>query len=840
MAGWYSSRRMSDSRRLDDSPGREPTTPVPSARVRRRVPRRLFVALAVVLGVCGMQFARFALEVRAFTERRATGPAWAFPSRVWSDALVLERGRSLPEGYLRDHLELRGYRKVGIPRLPGEWAPAPGGVVLALRGFPVSFDPPVARHAAPPPGPERVRVRIVNGRIVGVHRVGAIAGFARPDSLHAPCLEPVLIATVSDSDRVFRQWVPLARMPRALRLAVIASEDRRFRQHWGLDLKGNFRALATNLRAGGVRQGASTITQQLARGMFLGSERTMGRKLQEMAIAVGLEILLTKEQILEMYLNSVYLGRMGAMGGAGTRGIAGVGEAAWRMYGVPVDSLTLGQCATLVGTIPAPNLYSPLRRPDHAIRRRWSVLHDMLETGVLDSAVAFATVGEPLGVRPSPAPEDRFPSSVSAIKQELASQIPKGALEHWGLDVFTSIDPVWQARAERELTRGVQAQEGWRGRASAPLEGAFVLLDAGSGEVRALVGGRGDAPSQFNHVTQAKRQPGSAIKPVVYAAALDPRRGKPSFTPGSTVSDLRADFDTPEGPWRPRNDEGDYHDTVTLAKALAKSLNLATADLVQRIGAGTVSEYCERFGLGRPEAVASIGLGTHEVTPLALAGAYTVFPNGGWRREPRLVRAVRDGLGHSMGLRPRPRVEVLPAPTAALTRGLLEDVVIFGISNPLRSQYGFTRPCGGKTGTTNDYHDAWFVGFTPELAAAVWVGYDTPASLSRAASKVALPIWAGVMNALLEGFPATDFPPRDDIALAWIDPFAGGLARADCPAPLRVPFMVGTAPTAACSRDHTADWLAIHSAQLSDSLARAVADSTARADSIRAGRDDFQ
>ena len=809
-------------------------------RVSRRRLGWVLVVLLLLLALSGALFARFALQVRGFTERRTTGPAWAFPSRVWSDALVLERGRPLPEGYLREHLQLRGYRQVPTPRAPGEWRPVAGGFEAVLRGFPVSLDPPIAGHAPHAPGPERVRVRVAGGRITQVQRFGALHGFARPDSAHAPAFEPVLIATVSDSDRVYRQWVPLARIPRALRLAVIASEDRRFRQHWGIDLKGNFRALATNVRAGGVRQGASTITQQLARGLFLGSERTMARKLQEMAIAVGLEILLTKEQILEMYLNSVYFGRMGAMGGAGTRGIAGVGEAAWRMYGVPVDSLDLGQCATLVGTIPAPNLYSPLRRPDHALRRRWSVLHDMLETGVLDSTVAYATAGLPLGVRPTPAPEDRFSSCVSAAKQELSAQLSKDALEHWGLEVFTTIDPVWQARAERELTRGVQAQEGWRGREREALQGAFVLLDAPSGEVRAIVGGRTDAPSQFNRVTQAKRQPGSAIKPIVYSAALDPRRGNPRFTPGSTVSDLRREFDTPEGPWKPRNDEGDYHETVTLAKALAKSLNLATADLVQRIGPNAVSAYAERFGLGRPAPVASIGLGTQEVTPLALTGAYTVFPNAGWRREPRIVRAVRNGFGRAVALRARPRIDVLPEPTAALARGLLEDVVIFGISYPLRAQYGFTRPCGGKTGTTNEYRDAWFVGFTPELAAAVWVGYDTPASLSRAASKVALPVWAGVMNALLEGFPATDFAPRKDIVLAWIDPYSGGLARGDCPSPLRVPFLVGTAPTAACSRDHSADWEAIHAAQFADSLGRAAADSTARADSLRARESDKQ
>ena len=307
------------------------------------------------------------------------------------------------------------------------------------------------------------------------------------------------------------------------------------------------------------------------------------------------------------------------------------------------------------------------------------------------------------------------------------------------------------------------------------------------------------------------------------------------MTPASTVPDLRRTFDTPEGPWEPRNDEGEYHATVTLAKALTKSLNLATANLVEKIGAATVSRYAERFGLGRPEAVASIGLGTHEVTPLALTDAYTVFANGGWRREPTPVRAVLDGHGVPVVLPERKRLDVLPEDAAVIARGMLEDVVIFGISYPLRAEYGFTRPCGGKTGTTNDYRDAWFVGFTPELAAGVWVGYDQPQSLARPAAKVALPVWARVMNRLLVGFPATDFPRRRDVKQVWIDPYTGGLARGDCPSPLRVDFIAGSEPAKPCPRDHAADWAAIHARAEADSLASAARDSVARADSAVAG-----
>ena len=534
--------------------------------------------------------------------------------------------------------------------------------------------------------------------------------------------------------------------------------------------------------------------------------------------------LLGKDRILEMYLNSVYFGR------DEHGGIAGVECAAQRFFGVPVDSLSLAQAALLVGVIPAPNLYSPLRRPEQALRRRAVVLHDLFEVGAIDSATMVSAAAEPLVLRPRAPHEDRFPSFLSTVRQYAARHLPTGALEGWGLDVVTTVDPVWQSIAERSLAEGVAVQDSRHARE--PLEGAFVLLDAPTAAIRAIVGSVDPGPGEFNRATMALRQPGSAIKPVVYSAALDPHRGGTVFTPGDTVNDMRHEFATPEGPWKPRNDEGDYHESVTLTKALAKSLNLATANLVQRLTPEAVSRYAERFGLGRPPAVASIGLGTHEVTPLALTDAYTVFANGGWRREPTPLARVIDARGHAIALPERARLDVLPEPVAALARGMLEDVVTFGISYPLRADFGFTRPCGGKTGTTNDYHDAWFVGFTPELTAGVWVGYDTPRSLERPAAQVALPVWATIMNRVLEGFPATPFPPRRDETVAWIDPWTGGLARGDCPSPLRVAFLTGTEPRAACTRDHAADWDRLRAEAAADSVAAAHGDSTAAADSL--------
>ena len=804
----------------DTGPGARGTSPLAPlwARARARPRRSAALAGLVVLALATLAgFVHLAIEVRVLRARHATGPSWSFPSRVYSDGVALAPGRACPETYLRAQLEARGYREVATAGAPGEYATVPGGLEIVLRGFAATRDPDGGG------GPQRVRLRLAGGRLATVQRLGGLDGAAPPDASRPPRLEPMAIALLADEHRVLRTWVPLARIPLALREAVVAAEDRRFRQHWGLDLRGNFRALVSNVQAGGVRQGGSTITQQLARGLFLDRERTLGRKLSEAVIAVGLEALLSKDEILEMYLNSVYWGQNGS------GGVAGVAEAARWYFDAPVESLDVARSALLAGIIPAPNAYSPFRDLRLATARRNAVLGDMAVTGVLDAATAARLRAAPLVVRRGPPPPNLFPSYVGYVRQHLAEHLPRGAAEHWGLSVFTTLDLVWQAEAEQGLAAGVDSLERWSGRGSQPLQGAFVALDPATGYVRAVVGGRAAGTGDFNRATQAHRQTGSAIKPVVYAAALDPGRGAPRFNPGSTVPDLRREFAAGDTVWKPHNDRDEYHPEVTLAKALAKSLNVATANLVEAIGAGQVARYAERFGLGKLKPVASIGLGTNEATLLALTGAYSVFPGRGARHDPAPVRAVLDAAGQDLLPHAAPVVQVLPPATADLMTGLLEDVVTFGVSYPLRSVYGFLRPAGGKTGTTNDYYDAWFVGFVPDLVAGAWVGYDTPRTLQRPAAEVALPIWAGIMSALLKDFPAEPFPGDAGLTLAWIDPWTGLLARAGCPT-MRVPFLPGTAPTRSCGVFHPpADSLGAQS----DSAAAAPDSTAAGGDSLR-------
>jgi penicillin-binding protein 1B len=749
----------------------------------------LLAALGVAALATGIGFVRLAIDLRALRARHAFGPSWSYPSRVFSDGLDLVPGRALPPAYLRAELEARGYVEADVPGEPGTFHEGAGSFEIVLRGTARLADP--AGHG----GPERVGVRLAANRLATVQRLGGLDPAAPPDLRRPARLEPVPIAIVADEQRVLRSWVPLARIPRPLRDAVVASEDRRFRQHWGLDLRGNFRALLTNARAGGVRQGASTITQQLARGLFLGRERTFGRKLAEAGIALGLEALLSKDEILEMYLNSVYWGQ------SEWGGVAGVSEAARWYFDAPVESLDVARSALLAGIIPAPNAWSPFRSPRAARARRDAVLGDMAAVGAIDAATAARLRALPVEARRGPPPPGQFPGFVGYVRQYLGEHVRRDAAEHWGLTVFTTLDPVWQARAEQGLATGVDSLERWAGRGPRPLQGAFVAIEPATGYVRAVVGGRATQVGDFNRATQARRQTGSAIKPIVYAAALDPGRGAPAFSPCSTVADLRREFAVGDTIWKPRNDKDEYHPKVTLAKALAKSLNVATANLVEAVGPAQVARYAERFGLGRLKPVASIGLGSNEATLLALTDAYCVFPGRGVRQDPTPVRAVIDGSGLDLAPRRAPALRVLPQPTADLMVGLLEDVVIFGVSYPLRAVYGFLRPVGGKTGTTNDYNDAWFVGFVPDLVAGAWVGYDIPQTLRRPAAEVALPVWAGIVSAMIEDFPAEPFPGDAALTLAWIDPWTGLLARSGCPT-MRVPFLPGTAPTRICGEYH--------------------------------------
>jgi len=571
-----------------------------------------------------------------------------------------------------------------------------------------------------------------------------------------------LVAEFQAERRIF---VPLQQIPPALRNAVIAVEDARFYSHFGVDLKGIFRAMYANFRHGRVVEGGSTITQQLAKVLFLTPDRSFSRKVKEAALALELEKRYSKDRLLELYLNQIYMGH----------GVFGVEAAARTYFGKSVQELTLGEAALLAALPRSPGNYSPFEHPEVAQRRRAVVLARMREQGYISEAEAKSANRAALGLI---APERRRGSGqffLEYLQQSLEAKYGSDVLYKSGLSVYTTMNPGLQRVAEQALREGIDAllerqaaRAKLRGRAvpngPAP-EGAVVVIEPATGYVRALVGGTEFARSQFNRALHARRQPGSAFKPFVYLAALE--SGK---TPDDLLDDSPIRYVSQGKVWAPENYDGKFRGPVTLQQALEESINVPTVRLLEQVGVSRVIDAARRAGIQSPlPADLTLALGTGDVTLLELTAAYGTFANQGLRMEPIMVRYVTDSQGRLIEENiPQGREALDPAVVATLTR-MLRGVVERGTAVAARV---LERPLAGKTGTTNDFSNAWFVGFTPSVVGGVWVGYDRPRSLGpdETGARTALPIWIAVMREALRGHPVEEFPagppPATPAALA--------------------------------------------------------------------------
>lgn len=536
-----------------------------------------------------------------------------------------------------------------------------------------------------------------------------------------------------------RRDVPFEQISTNFKDAVIAVEDHRFYRHPGIDPIAIARATVVNVRARGGRQGASTLTQQLARTLFLSNQRTLGRKAKEAVYAVLLEIVLSKRAILELYFNRVYL----------SAGIYGVEAMSQKMLGKPASALTVGEAALIAGIIRAPASYSPWTHLDAARRRSFVVLQRMREEGKITADQEAAARAERIRVRPQPpAAVERHGYAREYLRQQFRDIYGGDNPPDW--QVHTTFVPEVQDAAETAVRDGLR-------RIGAPgLQAALVALDPATGNILALVGGSDFATTPFNRAVRSRRQPGSAFKPFLYAAALE--RG---LSPVSTIDGLRAvAIDAPEGVWIPRDERVGERDSLTLREALLVSSNAAAVRLQQRIGAGPVVRLASDAGLADQPAVPSLALGSGLVTPLDLASAYTVFPTLGRRAHPRALAQVRDADGDVVLQTRVEREDVLSPQVAFQMVTMLQDVVNRGTGAAAR-RYGVRGPVGGKTGTTNDYHDAWFVGFSSSVVAAVWVGFDQPDRIRDGGSgaRVALPIWSEFMRRTARRLPGEAIAP---------------------------------------------------------------------------------
>jgi penicillin-binding protein 1A len=540
-----------------------------------------------------------------------------------------------------------------------------------------------------------------------------------------------------------RQDVPFEEIATFFKDAVIAVEDHRFYLHPGIDPVALARAAVFNLRSTDAAQGGSTITQQLARTLFLSNVRTYGRKVQEAALALMLEAFLSKKQILTLYFNRVYL----------SGGVYGVEAMSEKMLGKPASELTLGEAALIAGIIRAPATYSPWSRLDAARSRSFVVLRRMREEGKITAEQEQAARRERIHVRQyASAPGSKHGYAKEYLRQQFRSIYGGDNPPDW--QVRTTFVPAIQDAAERAVRDGLRRQ-GIKG-----LQAALVAMDPQTGNLMALVGGSDYAVTPFNRAVRSRRQPGSAFKPFVYAVALEQ-----GLSPVSTIGGLRdAAVQVPDGMWIPREGRQNDQDSMTLRDALAESSNAAAVILQQQVGRAPVLRLANDLGVRNQPDVPSLALGSGLVTPIDLTAAYAVFPTLGYRVRPRGIVSVLNASGETVHQVHIEREQILSPQVAFQMLTMLEDVVNRGTGSAVR-RLGVRGAVGGKTGTTNEYHDAWFVGFSSSVVAGVWVGLDHPNKMREGASgaQMALPIWADFMRRTAGALPATSFAPPEDL-----------------------------------------------------------------------------
>jgi penicillin-binding protein 1B len=659
------------------------------------------------------------------------------------------------------------------PKAPGQFRRGTGSWDVSLRGL------------AGAGGAQRVHLELKDERIVRVTRDGVEVG--------AASVEPEVLTSAGDRPGEEYRPVQLRETPLVLMQAVLAAEDHRFFEHKGVDARGLLRALWANFLAGRVTQGGSTITQQLVKNRLLEPKRTLARKLDEAWLATLVEWRYPKERILEAYLNEIYLGQHGALA------IRGVGAGARSYFRKEVHQLTLAEAALLAGMLRGPNTYSPTANPTRARERRDVVIGRMRELNLISAADADAARREPLRVAQVAGSAQPAPYFTDYVRQELEARYGDDAFRTRDARIFTSLDLTLQRLAERAVARGLERLEAARPRLRGAddahrLQAVLVALDPATGQVRALVGGRDYQASQYNRATLARRQPGSAFKPFVYATALTAREGR-GFTATTFLDDSPLTLTLDGTPWSPRNYEDRYLGRVTVREALEQSLNAATVRLAQDVGLPAIVERARAFGLtGALEPVPSMVLGSFEVTPLELAGAYVPFANGGVRPgPPRAVRAVHGGSGViEASDESEPRVVMSPAEAYVMT-SLLEGVIKSGSGAAARA-LGVPGAIAGKTGTTNDGRDAWFVGYAPGLLTVVWVGFDSSEPHGLSGAQAALPIWADFMAPALAAYAPQGFTVPSGVLFSDIDLDNGKLANRFCRRIGKEVFVAGTEP----------------------------------------------
>ncbi len=738
----------------------------PGRRLRRFVFLAVLFAVGLVFGLAGPLVWWLDREAgQRFAERQ-----WEQASRVYARPLEVYPGRPLQPDQLVKELEILGLRE-GDPASMGRFRRSSDRVELHLPGF---------LFADEDQSSQRLLIRFSGSVVAAVET-------AQREGLALARLPPAEIGSLLPLDERDRTLVTLAEFPPLLVTGIQAVEDRQFARHYGVDLRGLVRAAWANLRRGQVVQGGSTITQQLVKNLFLTPDRSLVRKANEAVMALGLERRFDKAAILEAYLNEVYLGQ------DGNRAIHGFGRAAEEFFGLPVQALSTEQIALLIGMVRGASWYNPLRNPDRALARRNRVIDMFFETGLIEEAEWRRARESELALRSRAAREARrHDAFLDLVARQLRRDYRDRDLREEGLRIITTLDPVAQVAAERALGEGLAQVE----RTAGELQGAIVLVEPASGEIRALVGDRSSGRHGFNRALDARRPVGSVIKPFVYLLALaQPQQ----WHLASTLEDAPIAVPVRGQPdWQPRNYDGNSHGDVPLMDALARSLNQATVALGLDVGLPALFRLLEQLGLAQPgQAHPSAFLGALDLTPLQVAQLYQPLAAEGYSAPLRSINQVLDAEGREVARYSRRLRSVREREALALLDFALRRAVTDGTARSLSWRLPADPGVRGKTGTTNDRRDAWFVGYTDEWLGVVWAGRDDNAPAGISGSTTALPVWAELFSALPLRAPQRHWP--DNIEWYWIDWPAPLLAGEACPEAVAIPFIAGSQPTALSS-----------------------------------------
>ncbi|HXG56032.1 MAG TPA: PBP1A family penicillin-binding protein [Vicinamibacterales bacterium] len=752
--------------------------PAPKASGRKRGWTRFFVLflgvpflfLSLITGYYYVTFSRM-IDARLHGEFQRADP------RVFARPFEVRRGQAITPQQLVDRLNDLGYAHRARVEHPGEFAVGREAIAIIPRE---------GDHKGQ-------RQRIVFGARgkgkdpSGIDHIETVGTRGTFDQL---TLDAPLITALITTGREKRRDVPLAAIPQRMVQAVLAIEDRRFYEHPGVDplaVVGAFFAYAVGGKP--RMRGGSTLTQQLVKNTFLTPERSPVRKYQEWIMSIALERRLTKDQVLELYLNDVWLGQRGSFA------IHGVPEASRLFFGKDIANVSLSEAATIAGVIQSPPRHSPFHNPAISKQRRNVVLRAMADAAYISADAAARAAREPLQVA-TRSLENEAPYFVDYISQELQHKYKASG----AVDVYTTLDLHLQKIAHDAVRAGLaHVDEILSKRKRQKAQAALIAIDPRTGEILALVGGRSYNQSQYNRVVAANRQPGSVFKPFVYLAAFEQAyaQGRTDITPATVVLDEPTTWEFNQQTWTPKNYDGEYEGAITLRRALALSRNIATIKVAETTGYDEVAGLWRRVGAGTPpRPYPSIALGVFEATPLQVASAYTLFANAGTTRPLRAIARIVSG-GQDLELHKGESRSIARPDTTFLVTNMMRSVINEGTGSGARAA-GFMHDAAGKSGTTNDLRDAWFVGFTPELLTVVWVGLDDNQPVGLSGTQAALPIWTTFMIRALAGHTNAAFEAPEGIVFVDIDRDTGTLATPGCPRVLNEAFIQGTEPTAVC------------------------------------------